>query len=70
MNQRRLPRAAVPSLVTALAVLGGLLIVPSSHIAEADTDAMSTASMPDSVTFIGYVARNIIIGNNQRRAPV
>ena len=62
MNQRRLPRAAVPSLVTALAVLAGLLIVPSSHIAEADTDVNSGASM-SSVNFIGYVARNIIVGN-------
>ena len=69
MNQRRLPRAAVPSLVTALAILAGLLIVPSSHIAEADTDVNSGASTP-SVNFIGYVARNIIIGNNQRRALV
>ena len=68
MSQSRLPRAAVPSLIAALAVLAGLLIEPSAHIAEADTDAMSTASMP-SVNFSGYVAPNIIVGNTSELCP-
>ena len=59
MNRNRLPRAAVSSLVAALAILAGLLVALSSHIAQADTDATTKAST-NSVNFGGYVARNIV----------
>ena len=61
MTHHRLARVALGAVAGVLAVLAGLIIDPSAHVAEADTDVNKS-----TVNFHlwGHIARNIIVGNS------